>query len=74
MTTEKEKEYIETKIIPSKDYGEKQLNAEDINTLIEKYKDITPQATIIGKEPYEPFLAGIEEDTWMSVGDELNKD
>lgn len=50
---------------------EKHLTAKDINALIEKYKDIKTKPTIIGKEPYSPFLAGISDDTWMSVGEEF---
>ena len=74
MTTEKEKEITKTVIRSSQSQKENPLTAEEINSLIEKYKNVKPETTIIGKEPYEPFLAGIEEDTWMSVGDEIKED
>jgi hypothetical protein len=74
MTTEKEKEASRIDITPSQIQKERRLTAEEINALIEKYKDAKPEATIVGKEPYEPFLAGIEDDTWMSVGDEVKED
>lgn len=74
MTTEKDKRFTKTVITSSQLQRNKTLTAEEINKLIEKYKDIKPEATIIGKETYEPFLAGIKDDTWMSVGDEFKKD
>ncbi len=74
MTTEKEKEITKTDIRSSQSQKEKHLTAEEINALIEKYKNVKPEATVIGKEPYEPFLAGIQNDTWMSVGDEIKED
>ena len=74
MTTEKEKNITKTVIRSSQSQKEKPLTADEINSLIEKYKNVKPEATVIGKEPYEPFLAGIEEDTWMSVGDEIKED
>lgn len=73
MTTEKEKEITKNDIISSQ-LQKKYLTAEEINALIEKYKNVKPEATVIGKEPFEPFLAGIEEDTWMSVGDKIKED
>jgi len=53
---------------------EKHLTPEDINALIKKYKDIKPKPTIIGKDPYIPFLAGITDDTWMSIGEEFKEE
>ncbi len=73
MTTEKEKEITKNDIISSQ-LQKKYLTAEEINALIEKYKNVKPETTIIGKETYEPFLAGITDDTWMSVGDEIKED
>ena len=52
----------------------KHLTSEDINALIEKYKNIKPKPTIIGKNPYIPFLAGITDDTWMSIGEEFKEE
>ena len=74
MTTEKEKGIPKTVIRPSESQKKKPLTAEEINFLIEKYKNVKPEATVIGMEPFEPFLAGIEEDTWMSVGDKIKED
>ena len=50
------------------------LSVEDLDYLREKYQIKHPKPTIIGKEPYEPFLAGITGDTWMSVGDKVKED
>jgi hypothetical protein len=72
MTTEKD--IIKSENTSLQLQKEKKLKIEEINALVEKYKNIKPKATIIGKEPYEPFLAGIEDDTWMSVGDEIKED
>ncbi len=49
------------------------LTREEINALIEKYKNVKPKPTIIGKDPYDPFLVG-DDDTWMSVGDKFKDD
>lgn len=50
------------------------LSVEDLDYLRQKYQNKHPKSTIIGKEPYEPFLAGITGDTWMSVGDKVKED
>jgi hypothetical protein len=42
--------------------------------LREKYQVDHPTPTIIGKEPYDPFLAGINDDNWMSTGDKVKDD
>ena len=47
------------------------LTVDDLNALVEKYKDVKRKPTIIGEKPYIPFLAGIKGDTWMSVGDKI---
>ena len=50
------------------------LTVDDLEYLRQKYQIEHPKPTIIGKEPYEPFLAGIIDDTWMSVGDKIKED
>jgi len=50
------------------------LTADDLEYLRKKYQVKHPKPTIIGKEPYEPFLAGIKDNTWMSVGDKIKED
>lgn len=50
------------------------LTADDLEYLRQKYQVKHPKPTIIGKEPYEPFLAGITDNTWMSVGDKIKED
>jgi len=51
----------------------KQLTSDDLEYLRIKNQGNNPKPTIIGKKPYEPFLAG-EDDIWMSVGDESRGD
>ena len=70
----KNKKNLNSNLSPSKrliSEEEKDLTANEINALIEKYKHVKQKPTIIGEEPYEPFLAGITEDNWKSVGDEF---
>jgi len=50
------------------------LTVEDLENLRQKYQIKRPKSTIIGKKPYKPFLAGITEDNWMSVGDKVKDD
>ncbi len=50
------------------------LSVEDLDYLRNKYQTKPSKPTIIGKEPYESFLAGITGDTWMSVGDKVKED
>jgi len=50
------------------------LTIEDLEYLRQKYEIKRPKSTIIGKKPYKPFLAGIIEDNWMSVGDKIKDD
>ena len=50
------------------------LTEDDLEYLRQKYQVKHPKPTIIGKKPYEPFLAGITEDNWMSVGDKVKYD
>ena len=50
------------------------LTVNDLEYLRQKYQVKHPKPTIIGKEPYESFLAGIEDDTWMSVGDNIKEE
>ena len=47
------------------------LTIDDLDYLRNKYQVSHPIPTIIGKEPYEPFLAGIDDDNWMSTGDQV---
>ena len=50
------------------------LSVDDLDFLRQKYQIEHPKPTIIGQEPYEPFLAGITDDTWMSTGDRIKED
>lgn len=50
------------------------LSVDDLEYLREKYQVTHPIPTKIGKEPYEPFLAGIDDDNWMSTGDRVTDD
>ena len=50
------------------------LSIEDLDYLRQKYQVKHLNPTIIGKKPYQPFLAGITGDTWMSVGDKVKED
>jgi len=50
------------------------LSIEDLDYLRQIYQLKHPDAPIIGKKPYKPFLAGITGDTWMSVGDKIKED
>ena len=50
------------------------LTIDDLEYLRQKYQVKHPKPTIIGKKPYEPFLDGITDDTWMSVGDKIKED
>ncbi len=50
------------------------LTVDELDYLRKKYQIKRPRPTIIGKEPYEPFLAEIKGDTWMSVGDKVKED
>mgnify|MGYP006288465843 CR=1 FL=1 len=51
-----------------------ELSPEDLDLLKQKYQTSSPKTTILGKKPYESFLAGIKGDTWMSVGDKIKED
>lgn len=50
------------------------LTVDDLEYLRKKYQVTHPTPTIIGKGPYEPFLAGIDDDNWMSTGDQVKDD
>lgn len=50
------------------------LTVDNLEYLRQKYQVKHPKPTIIGKKPYEPFLAGLTEDNWMSVGDKVKDD
>ena len=47
------------------------LNVDDLEFLREKFQVSHTIPTILGKEPHEPFLAGINDDNWMSTGDQV---
>ena len=47
------------------------LTIDDLEYLREKYQDIYPKANIVGNEPFDSFLEGIEDDNWMSAGDQV---
>jgi len=71
-TTEKKERINKTNGL-KEEKEEEDLTREGINALIEKYKSVKPKPTIIGKEPYDPFLVG-DDDTWMSVGNKFKDD
>ncbi|KKM74296.1 hypothetical protein LCGC14_1401790 [marine sediment metagenome] len=50
------------------------LTVDDLEFLRQKYQIEHPKPTIIGKVPYDPFLAGITDDNWMSTGDRVKED
>lgn len=51
-----------------------ELSPEDLDFLKQKYQEKHLKPTILGKKPYEPFLAGFTGENWMSVGDEIKED
>lgn len=50
-----------------------QLTPDDLEYLRIKNQGNNLKPTVIGKKPYEPFLAG-DDEVWMSVGDEAKGD
>jgi hypothetical protein len=49
------------------------LTVDDLEYLRQKYQIEHPKPTIIGQESYDPFLAGITDDNWMSTGDRVKE-
>ncbi len=47
------------------------LTVDDLEFLREKYQVTHPMPTMLGKEPHEPFLTRIDDDNWMSTGDQV---
>ncbi|MFX1259529.1 MAG: hypothetical protein ACFFAN_16870 [Promethearchaeota archaeon] len=47
------------------------LTIDDLDYLREKYQIEHPKTTIIGNKPYNSFLEGIEDENWMSTGDQV---